>query len=500
MSKASYILAIDQGTTSTRAIIFDKKAQKVATAQREFPQIFPKSGWVEHSALDIWNSVQSTVADVFIESELQPSQIAGIGITNQRETTVVWDKHTGLPIYHAIVWQSRQTAELAEELIAAGYSEWFHEKTGLVIDAYFSATKVRWVLDQIPGAQARAEAGDLLFGTIDTWLVWKLTNGQVHVTDYTNAARTMLFNIHTLEWDEEILELLNIPRKMLPEVKANAEIYGHTASFHFFGESVPIAGMAGDQQAALIGQCAFEPGMVKNTYGTGSFIIMNTGEQPELSENKLLTTIGYKIGDQVTYALEGSIFIAGSAVQWLRDGLAMIDTAPQSETLAAASTSENEVYVVPAFTGLGAPYWDADVRGAVFGLTRGTDQKDFVKATLQAIAYQVRDVIETMKRDTQMEIPVLKVDGGAAMNDYLMQFQADLLDIELARSENLETTALGAAFLAGLAVGYWKDVAELQALHATSETFSPQMPAEQRETLYLGWQKAVRAAQYYAQD
>ncbi|WP_018659033.1 glycerol kinase GlpK [Allofustis seminis] len=494
---ATYILAIDQGTTSTRAIIFNKKAEQVAVAQREFQQIFPHSGWVEHSAIEIWNSVQSVIADVFIESDISPSQIAGIGITNQRETTVVWDKTTGLPIYNAIVWQSRQTAPLAQQLIEEGYEKMFHEKTGLVIDAYFSATKVRWLLDHVPHAQERAERGELLFGTIDTWLVWKLTNGAVHVTDYTNAARTMLFNIKTLQWDEEILQLLNIPRAMLPTVHSNSEIYGQTANFHFYGEAIPIAGMAGDQQAALIGQCAFEPGMIKNTYGTGSFIVMNTGQQLELSQNKLLTTIAYGLEGQIHYALEGSIFIAGSAIQWLRDGLEMIESADQSEALAQAADSEATIYVVPAFTGLGAPYWDPDARGAVFGLTRGTCRNDFVKATLQSIAYQVRDVIDTMKKDTGMELSVLKVDGGAAMNDYLMQFQADLLHLELARAKNLETTALGAAFLAGLAVGYWENLEEIKTLQSTSQSFYPQMSEHMCEVLYHGWQRAVFATQYF---
>ena len=499
MNEEKFIMAIDQGTTSSRAIIFNKKGEMVASYQKEFPQIFPKAGWVEHDANLIWNSVQSVIAGAFIESGVKPSQIEAIGITNQRETTVVWDKITGLPIYNAIVWQSRQTAYLADELIDAGYKELFHQKTGLVIDAYFSATKIRWILDHVEGAQERAERGELLFGTIDTWLVWKLTNGATHVTDYTNAARTMLFNINDLQWDEEILQILNIPTTMLPEVKSNSEIYGTTASFHFYGGEVPISGMAGDQQAALFGQLAFEKGMVKNTYGTGSFIIMNTGEEALISKNNLLTTIGYSINGKVNYALEGSIFVAGSAIQWLRDGLKMIESSPESERLAEKSTNNDEVYIVPAFTGLGAPYWNSDARGSVFGLTRGTTREDFVKATLQSIAYQVRDIIETMQNDSGIDIPVLKVDGGAAMNDFLLQFQADILGIEIARATNLETTALGAALLAGLAVGFWRDMDELRSLNATSQLFKPEMNNARKEQLYRGWKKAVAATQLFAE-
>ncbi|MGQ5513396.1 glycerol kinase GlpK [Streptococcus anginosus] len=500
MSQETYIMAIDQGTTSSRAIIFNKKGEKVATSQKEFTQIFPQAGWVEHNANEIWNSVQSVIANAFIESGIKPTEIEAIGITNQRETTVVWDKKTGLPIYNAIVWQSRQTAPLAEKLKQDGYVDFFHQKTGLIIDAYFSATKVRWILDQVESAQERAERGELLFGTIDTWLVWKLTDGVAHVTDYSNAARTMLYNIKELQWDDEILSLLNIPKAMLPEVRSNSEIYGKTAPYHFYGGEVPIAGMAGDQQAALFGQLAFEPGMVKNTYGTGSFIIMNTGQECNLSKNNLLTTIGYGINGKVTYALEGSIFIAGSAIQWLRDGLRMIGSSPESERYAKKSTNENEVYVVPAFTGLGAPYWDPEARGSIFGLTRGTSKEDFIKATLQSIAYQVRDIIDTMQMDTGTAIQVLKVDGGAAMNDFLMQFQADILGIELARAANLETTALGAAFLAGLAVGYWKDMEELKTLNAVGETFQPAMLEAERQKLYKGWKAAVAATQFFAKE
>ncbi|HEO8401356.1 TPA: glycerol kinase GlpK [Streptococcus agalactiae] len=499
-SEEKYIMAIDQGTTSSRAIIFNKKGEKIASSQKEFPPIFPQAGWVEHNANQIWNSVQSVIAGAFIESSIKPGQIEAIGITNQRETTVVWDKKTGLPIYNAIVWQSRQTAPIADQLKQEGHTNMIHEKTGLVIDAYFSATKVRWILDHVPGAQERAEKGELLFGTIDTWLVWKLTDGLVHVTDYSNAARTMLYNIKELKWDDEILELLNIPKAMLPEVKSNSEVYGKTTPFHFYGGEVPISGMAGDQQAALFGQLAFEPGMVKNTYGTGSFIIMNTGEEMQLSQNNLLTTIGYGINGKVHYALEGSIFIAGSAIQWLRDGLRMIETSSESEGLAQSSTSDDEVYVVPAFTGLGAPYWDSNARGSVFGLTRGTSKEDFVKATLQSIAYQVRDVIDTMQVDSGIDIQQLRVDGGAAMNNLLMQFQADILGIDIARAKNLETTALGAAFLAGLSVGYWESMDELKELNATGQLFQATMNESRKEKLYKGWRKAVKATQVFAQE
>ena len=495
-----YIMAIDQGTTSSRAIIFNKKAEIIASSQKEFPQIFPKSGWVEHDANAIWNSIQSVIAEVFIESGIKPNQIASIGITNQRETTVIWDKNTGLPIYNAIVWQSRQSADIANKLVSDGYKDMIHKKTGLVVDAYFSATKVRWILDNVPGAQEKAEKGELLFGTIDTWLVWKLTGGKVHVTDYTNAARTMLFNIKDLVWDKEILDILNIPEVILPKVKSNSEIYGKTIDYHFYGGEVTISGLAGDQQAALFGQLAFDKGMIKNTYGTGSFIIMNTGENMELSKNNLLTTIGYGINGKVYYALEGSIFIAGSAIQWLRDGLRLIKKSSETEQLAFDSKNNNEVYLVPAFTGLGAPYWNPNARGTIFGLTRGTTKEDLVKATLQSIAYQVRDIIDTMKIDANTEIPLLKVDGGAANNDYLLDFQANILGVKIARAENLETTALGAAFLAGLSVGYWKNLDEVKNLNSAGKLFVPTMTKEEREKLYKGWKRAVRATEFFAQD
>lgn len=496
--KSTYILAIDEGTTSTRCILFDHAGHKVADSQKEFRQYFPQPGWVEHDANEIWNAVQSTIANVFIDSGIKPSQVTGIGITNQRETTIIWDKNTGLPIYHAVVWQSRQTAPLAQGLIDAGHAEEIHQKTGLVTDAYFSATKIRWILDQVPGAQERAEKGELLFGTIDSWLVWKLTGGKVHVTDYSNASRTMLFNINDLQWDKDILNWLNIPVEMLPRVASNSEVYGNTESYHFYGSEVPIAGMAGDQQAALIGQLAFEPGMVKNTYGTGAFTVMNIGNQPRLSTHNLLTTVAYGLGGKVNYALEGSVYVAGSAIQWLRDGMRLVKSAPESQAAAEKSTNNNEVYVVPAFTGLGAPYWDSDVRGATFGLTRGTTREDFIKATLQSLAYQSKDVIDTMVQDSGIAIPTLKVDGGAAKNDYLMQFQADILNTEIERAADLETTALGAAFLAGLATGYWESVDELKEIQNDGQHFYPVMPAEERDQLYSGWQKAVTAARSYA--
>lgn len=493
-----YILAIDEGTTSTRAIIYDHQGRQVASAAREFPQYFPEPGWVEHKAEEIWNAVQITVSTALINSAIRPDQIAGIGISNQRETTVIWDKETGRPIYNAVVWQSRQSTALAEQLKKDGYGEMIRKKTGLIIDPYFSATKIRWILDRVPGAQERAEQGELLFGTIDTWLAWKLTNGTVHVTDSTNASRTMLFNIHDLDWDQDILDLLKIPRVMLPEVKSNSEVYGETNPYQFFGGRVPISGMAGDQQAALFGQLALKPGMVKNTYGTGSFIVMNTGSEPAESNNNLLTTVGYVLNGQVTYALEGSVFVSGSAIQWLRDSMKLIKNAPDSEAAALASKDENEVYVVPAFTGLGAPYWDAEARGAVFGITRGTSDKDLVKATLQSLAYQTRDVVDTMQKDAGIKIPALRVDGGASNNAYLLQFQADLLGVKIERAKDLETTGLGVAFLAGLAVGYWDDLASLQEIAQIGAAFEPKMGQAESDRLYAGWQRAVLATRVFA--
>ena len=492
-----YIMAIDEGTTSTRAIIFDHNGKEVADGQREFTQYFPHSGWVEHDANEIWNAVQATIADAFINSGVQPDQIQGIGITTQRETTVVWDKATGLPIYNAIVWQSRQTSDYANKIIEDGHSDMIHEKTGLLVDPYFSATKIRWILDHVDGAQERAEKGELLFGTIDSWLVWKLTGGKSHVTDYSNASRTMLFNIHELQWDKDILKLLNIPEVMLPEPKGNSEVYGYTMDYHFYGSRVPVSGMAGDQQAALFGQLALKKGMVKNTYGTGAFVLMNTGEEPIISKNNLLTTIGYSINGKVNYVLEGSVFVAGSALQWLRDGMKMIESAPESEQFANESENDDEVYVVPAFTGLGAPYWDSAARGAVFGLTRGTSNKDFIKATLQSLAYQTRDVVDTMYKDTGIEIPALRVDGGAARNNYLLQFQADLLNTPVERVANLETTAMGAAFLAGLGCGFWKDTDELQHMFEVGQRFEPEMDDSRRDQLYAGWEEAVKATRTF---
>ncbi|KRN28732.1 glycerol kinase [Lactobacillus selangorensis] len=499
MSAAQYILAIDEGTTSTRAVIIDHDGHQIADAQREFPQYFPQPGWVEHNPIEIWNAVQSTLATTFIESGVAPNQIAGIGITNQRETTIIWDRHTGLPIYNAIVWQSRQTDTIAEQLKKDGYSDMIHQKTGLIIDPYFSATKIRWILDRVPGAQEKAEHGDLLFGTIDTWLAWKLSGGAIHVTDYSNASRTMLFNIHTLKWDTDILKVLNIPEQILPDVKSNSEVYGTTIPYHFYGLKVPIAGMIGDQQSALFGQLALKPGMVKNTYGTGAFLVMNTGNRPITSAHHLLTTIGYGIDGKITYALEGSVFVAGSAIQWLRDAMKMIEHAADSEMIAESSKDHDEVYVVPAFTGLGAPYWDAKARGSVFGITRGTTRDDFVKATLQSLAYQSRDVVDTMFQDTGIRNETLCVDGGAANNNCLMQFQADLLNIPVQRAANLETTALGAAFMAGLAVGFWNNTAELKHLVEMGRRFRPHMAAKKRKRLYNGWQRAVAATRLFTE-
>ncbi|MDH6365341.1 glycerol kinase [Enterococcus sp. PF1-24] len=497
MSEEQYIMSIDQGTTSSRAIIFNKEGKPVGSSQKEFTQYFPKAGWVEHNANEIWNSVQSVIAGSLIESGLKPHQIAAIGITNQRETTVVWEKETGQPIYPAIVWQSKQTNEIADSLKAAGHQELIKSKTGLIIDSYFSATKVKWILDHVEGARARAEKGELLFGTIDTWLVWKLTGGKSHVTDYTNASRTMMYNIFELKWDDEILALLDIPKVMLPEVRSNSEIYGYTEDYHFYGHNVPIAGMAGDQQAALFGQTAFEKGMVKNTYGTGAFIIMNTGDQGIVSENGLLTTIGYGIDGKITYALEGSIFVAGSAIQWLRDGLRLFSQAPMSEDYAARVADSDNVYVVPAFTGLGAPYWDQEARGGIFGLTRGTTKEHFIRATLESMAYQTTDVVKTMAKDANTEIKILRVDGGASKNDLLMQFQADILQTPVERAGYLETTALGVAYLAGLAVGFWKDLAEIKAFNETGKRFEPEMDPAVCENLYEGWQEAVQATMQF---
>jgi len=489
-----FIMALDQGTTSSRAIIFNKDGNIVHIAQKEFTQHFPKPGWVEHDASEIWGSVLSVIAQALSETNIHAEQIEAIGITNQRETTVVWDKHTGIPIYNAIVWQSRQTADICEDLKAKGYNDLFREKTGLLIDAYFSGTKVKWILDNVEGAREKAVRGDLLFGTIDTWLVWKLSGGKAHVTDYSNASRTLMYNIFDLKWDDELLDILGVPKSMLPEVRPSSEVYAKTVDYHFFGQEVPIAGIAGDQQAALFGQACYEPGMAKNTYGTGCFMLMHTGEKAVRSENGLLTTIAWGLDGKVEYALEGSIFVAGSAIQWLRDGLKMLDHAAESEALAKAVDSTDGVYVVPAFVGLGTPYWDSDVRGAVFGLTRGTTKNHFVRATLESLAYQTKDVLTAMEADSGIQLKKLRVDGGAVANNFLMQFQSDILGVPVERPVITETTALGAAYLAGLAVGYWKDRAEIASQWQIDRTFAVELDENSRRTLYDGWKKAVKAA------
>ncbi|MCM3478495.1 glycerol kinase GlpK [Caldibacillus thermoamylovorans] len=490
----NFILAIDQGTTSTRAILFNKKGEIVHVAQQEFTQIFPQPGWVEHNANEIWGSVLAVMATVLVEVNVKPEQIAGIGITNQRETAVVWDKETGNPIYNAIVWQSRQTAQICEELKAQGYDQLFREKTGLLIDAYFSGTKVKWILDHVEGAREKAEQGKLLFGTIDTWLIWKLSGGRAHVTDYTNASRTLMYNIYELKWDDELLDILGVPKSMLPEVRPSSEIYANTIDYHFFGHQVPIAGVAGDQQAALFGQACYQEGMAKNTYGTGCFMLMNTGEKAVKSEHGLLTTIAWGLDGKVEYALEGSIFVAGSAIQWLRDGLRMFKEAKDSEAYAARVSSTDGVYMVPAFVGLGTPYWDSDVRGAVFGLTRGTSKEHFIRATLESLAYQTRDVLSAMEQDSGIALKTLRVDGGAVQNNFLMQFQSDILNVPVERPIVSETTALGAAYLAGLAVGYWESQEEIAKQWVIDKKFEPGMSDFEREKLYEGWKKAVHAA------
>jgi glycerol kinase len=492
-----YILSLDQGTTSSRAILFNKKGEIVFSSQKEFTQYFPKPGWVEHNANEIWGSILSVIAGVFSESGIKPEQIAGIGITNQRETAVVWDKETGQPVYNAIVWQSRQTSEICDELKEKGYNDLFREKTGLLIDAYFSGTKVKWILDHVEGAREKAEQGKLLFGTIDTWLVWKLSGGKAHVTDYSNASRTLMFNIYDLTWDDELLDILGIPKSMLPEVRPSSEVYANTVDYHFFGREVPIAGVAGDQQAALFGQACFEEGMAKNTYGTGCFMLMNTGEKAVRSEHGLLTTLAWGVNGKVEYALEGSIFVAGSAIQWLRDGLRMLKDAKDSETYAERVDSTEGVYVVPAFVGLGTPYWDSDVRGAVFGLTRGTSKEHFVRATLESLTYQTKDVLAAMEADSGIELKTLRVDGGAVKNNFLMDFQSDILNVPVERPVVNETTALGAAYLAGLAVGFWGSQEEIAKQWAVDRQFTPTMEEEKRVNLYTGWQKAVRAAMVF---
>ena len=485
-----YILALDQGTTSSRAILFDREGKIIAVSQQEFTQIFPQPGWVEHDATEIWDTQLSVARAVLRKAEVAATQIAGIGITNQRETTLIWDRATGEPIHNAIVWQDRRTAAFCDELTAKGHTEYIRENTGLVVDAYFSGTKARWLLNQVEGARERAERGELCFGTIDSWLVYKLTAGQVHATDYSNASRTMMYNIQTLSWDDHMLELLDVPKAILPEVKPSSGHFGDTAQV-LFGTPIPIAGIAGDQQAALFGQICHEPGMAKNTYGTGCFMLMNTGEKLVHSKNGLLTTIGWGLDGKVTYALEGSVFIAGAAIQWLRDGLKLIDDAPDSEYYAMKNNSSEGVYVVPAFAGLGAPYWDMYARGAIFGLTRGTKKSHLIRATLESLAYQTKDVLDAMESDAGQALTTLKVDGGASANNLLMQFQSDMLEVPVERPSIIETTALGAAYLAGLAVGYWQK-SDLSAKWQLEARFEPEMSEEERNKRYKGWQKAVK--------
>ena len=497
MTKDHYILSLDQGTTSTRAILFNKQGEIHFTSQQEFTQYFPEPGWVEHDANEIWSSVLSVIAGVLSKRNIQPDQIEAIGITNQRETTVVWDKNTGEPIYNAIVWQSRQSESICHELREAGLEDEVRSRTGLLVDPYFSGTKVKWILDNVEGAREQAEAGDLLFGTIDTWIIWKLSGGQAHVTDYTNASRTLMYNIHELEWDDFLLEKLTVPKSMLPEVKPSSHVYAETSTDHFFGRAVPIAGIAGDQQAALFGQACIEEGMVKNTYGTGCFMLMNTGEKAVQSDNGLLTTIAWGLDGKVEYALEGSIFVAGSAIQWLRDGLRMFRYSPESEEYARRVESTDGVYVVPAFVGLGAPYWDSEARGAIFGVTRGTTKEHFIRATLESLAYQTKDVLDAMEKDSGISLKRLRVDGGAVGNNLLMQFQSDLLQVPVDRPIVKETTALGAAYLAGLAVGFWKDKYEIAAHWKVDEKFEPEMEEARRDELYDGWQKAVKATMMF---
>lgn len=497
MSMGEYMLAIDQGTTSSRAILFNNEGELVHTAQKEFQQYFPKPGWVEHNANEIWGSVLSVIAAVLTESGIQPTNIHGIGITNQRETTVVWNKKTGRPIYNAIVWQSRQTQEIVDALKNEDLEKWFQEKTGLRLDPYFSGTKVKWILDHVEGAKELAQQGDLLFGTIDSWLIWKLSGEKEHITDYSNASRTLLFNIHDLKWDDEICEKLNIPISMLPKVSSSSEVYTKTDPSVFYGAAVPIAGAAGDQQAALFGQCCFEKGTAKNTYGTGCFMLLNTGETAVTSANGLLTTIAWGIDGKVTYALEGSVFVAGSAIQWLRDGLRMVKNASDSESYAKKVNSTEGVYVVPAFVGLGTPYWDSDARGAIFGLTRGTSKEHFIRATLESLAYQTKDVLDTMEQDAEMKVEILRVDGGAVNNEFLMQFQSDLLELEVELAKLNESTALGAAYLAGLATGFWSDLEDIKKMRSSKKTYSPKMDKEKIKELYSGWQKAVAATRLF---
>ena len=486
-----YILALDQGTTSSRAIVFDHQGAIVADAQQEFRQIFPKPGWVEHDATEIWATQASVAAGALAKAGLAATDIAAIGITNQRETTVVWDRKTGRPICNAIVWQDRRTAGACDRLKKTGKAAMIRRKTGLVVDAYFSATKIQWILNNVPGAKARAQAGELAFGTVDSWLVWNLTSGRTHVTDVSNASRTMLFNLKTCDWDDELLKLFGVPRSMLPEIRASSEVYGDTT---LWGGAIPIAGIAGDQQAALFGQVCRQPGMIKNTYGTGCFMLMNTGTTPIVSRNNLLTTVAWRVGGRTEYALEGSIFIAGAVVQWLRDGLGLIKTSAEVESLAAQVDDNGGVYLVPAFAGLGAPHWDQYARGLVAGITRGTTAAHLARAALEGIAYQVSDVLTSMQSDSGIKLKELRVDGGACANNLLMQFQADVLGVPVVRPQVSETTALGAAYLAGLAVGYWKNTAEIAAQWRADRRFLPSMKPARRQELLAGWRKALARA------
>jgi glycerol kinase len=493
-----YILALDQGTTSSRAIVFDKKGNIKATEQQEFTQIFPKPGWVEHDPMEIWESQLRVAQDILKKNKISAKDIGAIGITNQRETAIVWDKNTGVPIHNAIVWQDRRTAGICDALKEKGLTKYVRKNTGLVIDAYFSGTKINWILDNVVGARKKAKNGDLLFGTVDTWLVWKLTEGAVHVTDYSNASRTLIYNIKSLKWDNKMLKELDIPKNMLPDVRSSSEVYGHSAK-SLFGKEIAIAGIAGDQQAALFGQACHEVGTAKNTYGTGCFMLMNTGTKPVASKSGLLTTIAWGLDGEVTYALEGSVFIAGAAVQWLRDGLKIIDSSPDSEYYAMKVKDTEGVYVVPAFAGLGAPYWDMYARGAIFGLTRGTSKSHLIRATLESLAYQTRDVLDAMTKDSKVELTSLRVDGGASANNLLMQFQADILGSEVERPKVIETTALGAAYLAGIAVGFWKKE-EISKNRQTDKVFKSNMKEEERKKLYKGWQKAVKRTMDWEKD
>lgn len=496
---AKYVMALDAGTTSNRCILFNEKGEICSMAQKEFAQYFPKPGWVEHDPGEIWSTQLAVARQAMNEIHASASDIAAIGITNQRETAIVWDKNTGKPVYNAIVWQCRRTSEYCDSLKEKGLTEMFQKKTGLVIDAYFSGTKVKWILDHVEGARERANRGELLFGTVETWLIWKLTKGAVHVTDYSNASRTMLFNINTLKWDDEILKELDIPKSMLPQAKPSSEIYGETDP-SFFGGRIPIAGAAGDQQAALFGQTCFEKGEAKNTYGTGCFLLMNTGETPVFSKNGLVTTIAWGIDGTVHYALEGSVFVAGAAIQWLRDELRLIDSASDTEYLAQKVEDSNGCYVVPAFTGLGAPYWDQYARGTIVGLTRGVNKDHIIRATLESLAYQVNDVLEAMKADSGILLSALKVDGGASANNFLMQAQADVSQAPVHRPNCVETTAMGAAYLAGLAVGYWKDKEDVKKNWTIDRIFQPQIAKETRQKMLSGWKKAVRYAHGWAKE